>query len=383
MAAVALCSPQEGACFDRTVCQFQSRLKELGYDPGPIDGKWGPLTQKAVRTFQKDKGIHVTGDLDKGSRELLRAIDFSPYDLMRAITSRNGKEVTRMLLRLGFAAGMPMEDCDEGGTAQEIAEFLIDEEAFHIKPITEVRLSDGSRVDYIFTCENDFGGLSLLLVFGLEDRQWVYLGAVDVYAFDARSYEKTVLKDFDAWVLSVELHGSGTGISTTSVTQYLVARWGLEEMADYETEGYDVFSSIQPFIQYDRVKEPQIAKVGSQIEIFENFRYDFYLNSESGQIEEISPVFFLEGPLVLIYNIDKKSLSVNRSRSLFRGDSKRVYIAGAPGDLVVYFDLFKKEAKKAAVEKSKADRFKEFVEYFPDSPKKKELLDILKAERAF
>jgi hypothetical protein len=31
----------------------QQRLKELGYDPGPTDGIFGSLTEKAVRAFQK------------------------------------------------------------------------------------------------------------------------------------------------------------------------------------------------------------------------------------------------------------------------------------------------------------------------------------------
>jgi hypothetical protein len=32
----------------------QQRLKELGFDPGPIDGIYGPLTKKAVLAFQKN-----------------------------------------------------------------------------------------------------------------------------------------------------------------------------------------------------------------------------------------------------------------------------------------------------------------------------------------
>jgi hypothetical protein len=44
------------------VKNWQRRLKELGLDPGPIDGVFGPQTKKAVREFQrmhklKDDGI--------------------------------------------------------------------------------------------------------------------------------------------------------------------------------------------------------------------------------------------------------------------------------------------------------------------------------------
>ncbi len=39
----------------------QSRLLQLGYDPGAIDGKYGPLTAAAVSAFQAAAGIKVDG----------------------------------------------------------------------------------------------------------------------------------------------------------------------------------------------------------------------------------------------------------------------------------------------------------------------------------
>lgn len=41
--------------------QRQTWLKELGYDPGPIDGRHGPKTDRAVRDFQRDHGLGVDG----------------------------------------------------------------------------------------------------------------------------------------------------------------------------------------------------------------------------------------------------------------------------------------------------------------------------------
>jgi len=43
------------------VSNLQSRLKELGFDPGPIDGIFGPRTEAAVRAFQRNQGIEVDG----------------------------------------------------------------------------------------------------------------------------------------------------------------------------------------------------------------------------------------------------------------------------------------------------------------------------------
>jgi uncharacterized protein (TIGR02594 family) len=39
----------------------QSRLKALGFDPGPIDGDYGPKTAAALRAFQAAKGLDVDG----------------------------------------------------------------------------------------------------------------------------------------------------------------------------------------------------------------------------------------------------------------------------------------------------------------------------------
>jgi peptidoglycan hydrolase-like protein with peptidoglycan-binding domain len=39
----------------------QNALTKLGYDPGVADGKDGPKTQGAVRSFQKDVGITADG----------------------------------------------------------------------------------------------------------------------------------------------------------------------------------------------------------------------------------------------------------------------------------------------------------------------------------
>ncbi len=41
----------------------QARLSNLGYAPGPIDGLMGPKTQAAIKAFQKDQGLNVSGML--------------------------------------------------------------------------------------------------------------------------------------------------------------------------------------------------------------------------------------------------------------------------------------------------------------------------------
>jgi peptidoglycan hydrolase-like protein with peptidoglycan-binding domain len=43
--------------------EVQVALQRLGYDPGPVDGIFGPLTRAAIRRFQQDRGDQPTGSL--------------------------------------------------------------------------------------------------------------------------------------------------------------------------------------------------------------------------------------------------------------------------------------------------------------------------------
>lgn len=47
-----------------SVADAQRKLAQLGYQPGPADGSAGGRTATALRAFQKDRGLNVTGRLD-------------------------------------------------------------------------------------------------------------------------------------------------------------------------------------------------------------------------------------------------------------------------------------------------------------------------------
>ncbi|WP_204112310.1 peptidoglycan-binding domain-containing protein [Shimia biformata] len=49
----------------------ERRLSRLGFDPGPIDGKFDQDTQRAVRQFQRSRGLPVTGFVTKETRRVL------------------------------------------------------------------------------------------------------------------------------------------------------------------------------------------------------------------------------------------------------------------------------------------------------------------------
>ena len=56
-----------------STAELQLVLTNLGYKPGPIDGRSGPRTREALKQFQKDEGLPATGVLDAETTQRLRA----------------------------------------------------------------------------------------------------------------------------------------------------------------------------------------------------------------------------------------------------------------------------------------------------------------------
>ena len=47
------------------VKQAQQALKDKGLNAGPVDGRWGPQTQQAVKAYQQQNQIQASGQLDR------------------------------------------------------------------------------------------------------------------------------------------------------------------------------------------------------------------------------------------------------------------------------------------------------------------------------
>jgi peptidoglycan hydrolase-like protein with peptidoglycan-binding domain len=56
---------------DSNVAVAQADLAELGYYSGPVDGIYGPATSEAVRRYQNDNHLAVTGTLTLQTLESL------------------------------------------------------------------------------------------------------------------------------------------------------------------------------------------------------------------------------------------------------------------------------------------------------------------------
>lgn len=62
------------------VSSLQQQLARAGFNPGPVDGVFGPRTQAAVRAFQQSKGIQVDGVVGP---ETMGAMGISGFDRRR------------------------------------------------------------------------------------------------------------------------------------------------------------------------------------------------------------------------------------------------------------------------------------------------------------
>lgn len=60
----------EGAA-DSSVSQVQSALSREGYYSGAVDGSLGPETRNALRRYQRDRGLSVTGRVDRATMNAL------------------------------------------------------------------------------------------------------------------------------------------------------------------------------------------------------------------------------------------------------------------------------------------------------------------------
>lgn len=53
------------------VKSIQSVLNNLGYDAGPADGIMGSKTRQAIKMYQQDHDLPVTGQLNSNSKKIL------------------------------------------------------------------------------------------------------------------------------------------------------------------------------------------------------------------------------------------------------------------------------------------------------------------------
>lgn len=70
------------------VTKLQQRLKEKGFDPGGIDGKFGPGTEAALMAFQKSEGLAADGIAGPRTLAELSGEPAPPAEARQDITTR-------------------------------------------------------------------------------------------------------------------------------------------------------------------------------------------------------------------------------------------------------------------------------------------------------
>ena len=61
------------------VTGVQHRLTNLGYDCGEPDGTWNAQTKQALRDFQRNHSIQVTGEFDAATKAKMHTVHDEPY----------------------------------------------------------------------------------------------------------------------------------------------------------------------------------------------------------------------------------------------------------------------------------------------------------------
>lgn len=92
-----------------TVRDAQQALQQRGFNPGPIDGRWGPQTASAVEDFQRANNMQPTGRLDS---QVLQALNVSQSGSASTRTGSSDRTGNTM----GGGAGSNMNSPSYTGT---------------------------------------------------------------------------------------------------------------------------------------------------------------------------------------------------------------------------------------------------------------------------
>ena len=85
--------------------QLQKALKDLGYDPGAVDGKFGANTEAAVKSFQNANGIAVDGIVGDITWLNIDEADQSNPTIKKGSTGNPVRRAQKRLTLGGYDAG--------------------------------------------------------------------------------------------------------------------------------------------------------------------------------------------------------------------------------------------------------------------------------------
>lgn len=100
------------------VATVQAMLKSAGYDPGPIDGAFGRLTERAVVALQTDNNLPKTGKVDQAEWDILTGV----FSIVRGTRGNDVRNLQQRLADAGFNPG-PIDGIFGGLTEQAVSQF--------------------------------------------------------------------------------------------------------------------------------------------------------------------------------------------------------------------------------------------------------------------
>ncbi|MEM9017562.1 MAG: peptidoglycan-binding protein, partial [Verrucomicrobiota bacterium] len=95
-----------------TVERVQRRLAELGYEPGPIDGEFGPMTRNAVLRFQAMEGLTTDGIVGRLTWAALREDTEDIAEIEPTATGSANRQTLAEFARVEASKNLKWENCD-------------------------------------------------------------------------------------------------------------------------------------------------------------------------------------------------------------------------------------------------------------------------------
>lgn len=131
------------------VYALQTALKELGFDPGVIDGVLGPKTSSAIKTAQTQLDLTVDGLAGGKTQEALarKIADFATTKYSIARGALRGQLEHESSFRLGNYSAMRDNGSYDAGVAQRNTEHTPAQEGFTVPSSIDV-LGDVVRTHY-------------------------------------------------------------------------------------------------------------------------------------------------------------------------------------------------------------------------------------------
>lgn len=144
------------------VAELQVRLAQLGFNPGRIDGIFGPLLDDALRDFQRNCGVEVNGTLTRGT--LLELLRVTPSSNTRNLVNEArdlagfyedysgtivlcGSSALRPRIKASLAGVREVASL-ESSIAVDVAKFANERRAALVLSLEEVGGLEGLRIHY-------------------------------------------------------------------------------------------------------------------------------------------------------------------------------------------------------------------------------------------